>query len=90
MEKNLTILRQLQQDRKAALQQAAEEAELLAQLAAGKGEAFDIERDFPREALPRQFVFSTAQIARLVAHRRCLAAAKKQFRAPSKPLSKAA
>ncbi len=70
VEKNLAIVRQLQQDRKAALQQAVEEATLLAQLAASKGETFDIERDFPREALPPQFVFSLCQIARLVAHHR--------------------
>ena len=69
------MLRQLQQDRKAALQQVLEEAELLAQLAASKGESYDIERDFPSEALPRQFVCSRRQIARLVAHRRRLATA---------------
>ncbi len=90
VEKNLAIIRQLQQDRKAALQQAVEEAELLAQFAASKGETFDIERDFPREAIPPQFVFSLRQIARQVAHRRRIAAAKKQFQAPSKPLSRAA
>ncbi len=90
IEKNLAILRQWQEDRNAALQQAVEEAELLAQFAASKGETFDIERDFPREAIPPQFVFSTAKIARMVAHRRRLAAAKKQSQAPSKLLSKAA
>jgi hypothetical protein len=84
------MIRQLQQDRKAAFQQAVEEAELLAQFAASQGEAYDIERDFPREAIPPQFVFSTAQIARLVAHRSRLAAAKKHLQAPSKPLCKAA
>ena len=83
VEKNLATLRQLQQDRKAALQQAVEEAELLAQLAASKGETFDIERDFPRETLPPQFVSSLPKIARIVAHRRRLAAARK-------PLCKAA
>jgi hypothetical protein len=90
VEKNLALIRQLQQDRKAALQQAVEEAELLAQFAASKGETYDIERDFPREALPHQFVFSTTQIARLVAHRRRLSAAKKQFQAAPKVLSQAA
>src|ERR1035438_1209069 len=59
VEKNLAIIRQLQQDRQAALQQAVEEAELLAQLAASKGESFDIERDFPRETLPPQFVYAS-------------------------------
>src|ERR1035438_4155928 len=65
VEKNLAILRQLQQDRNAALQQVAEQAQLLAQLAANKGESYDIERDFPREALPQHFVFALPQIARL-------------------------
>ncbi|SPE42446.1 hypothetical protein SBA3_540024 [Candidatus Sulfopaludibacter sp. SbA3] len=52
IEKNLAILRQQQQDRQAALEKAVEEATLLAQLAAAKGESFDIERDYPREFLP--------------------------------------
>ncbi len=90
VEKNLAFIRQWQQDRKAALQQAVEEAELLAQFAASKGETFDIERDFPREAIPPQFVFSLRQIARQVAHRRRLAAAKKQFQAAPKALRQAA
>ncbi len=90
VEKNLAIIRQLQQDRQAALQQAVEEADLLAEFAASQGEAYDVERDFPREAIRPQFVFSTTQIARLVAHRRRLTAAKKRLRATSKPLSKAA
>jgi len=38
-------LRGLQQDRKAALQQAVEEVALLTQLAASKGETYDFERD---------------------------------------------
>jgi hypothetical protein len=80
----------LQQDRQAALNQAVEEANLLAQLAASKGESYDIERDFPREALPPQFDFSTTQIARLAIHSRRLAEAKKQFQASPKPLRQAA
>jgi hypothetical protein len=57
VEKNLQILHQMQQDRKAALDKAVEEADLLAQLAASKGEAYDIERDFPRAAHPRNLIF---------------------------------
>ncbi len=90
VEKDMLMLRQLQQDRNAALQQAVEEATLLAQLAAGKGEAYDIERDFPRETLPPQFVFSLPQIARQVAHDRRLAEAKKHLQAPPKAFRQAA
>ncbi len=89
-EKDMQMLRQLQQDRQAALQQAVEEAALLAQLAASNGETYDIERDFPREALPPQFVFSTTEIARLVAHNRRLAEAKRHFQAPPKAFRQAA
>jgi hypothetical protein len=90
VEKNMAMLRQLQQDRQAALNQAVEEANLLAQLAESKGEIYDIERDFPREALPPQFDFSTTQIARLAIHSRRLADAKKHFQAPSKSFRRAA
>ena len=90
VEKDMQSLRQLQQDRQAALDKAVEEATLLAQLAASKGEVYDIERDFPSEALPPQFVFSTGEIARRVAHNRRLAEAKKQFQAPPKAFRKAA
>ena len=76
VEKNLQILHQLQEQRRAALKQAVEEAALLAQLAEDEGEPYLIERDFPREALPPQFDFSLAEIARLVAHNRRLARAK--------------
>jgi hypothetical protein len=89
VEKNIQLLRQSQQDRQAALKQAAEEAELLAQLAASKGESFDIERDFPREALPPGLDISLPQIARLAAHNRRLAEAKK-LPAHQKPLRMAA
>ena len=79
----------MQQDRQAALQQAVEEANLLTQLAESKGEVYDIEQDFPREALP-QFDFSTTQIARLAAHNRRLSEARKQFQASPNSLRRAA
>ncbi|MGP8244085.1 MAG: hypothetical protein ACLQVN_06160 [Bryobacteraceae bacterium] len=88
--KNMQMLRQLQQDRKAALEQAAEEAALLAELAESKGEAYDVERDFPVESLPPQFVFSKPEIASLAAHRRRLAEAKMQSAAPPKTFRQAA
>jgi hypothetical protein len=45
VEKNMDMLRELQQERKATLQQAVEEDALLTQLAASKGETYDFERD---------------------------------------------
>jgi len=90
VEKNLAILNQMQQERRAALKQAVEEAALLAQTAESKGESFDIERDFPHQALYPQFVFSTPEITRLVAHSRRLAAAKQQLPSLKNSLRKAA
>ncbi len=90
VEKNMVMLRALQQDRQAALKQAAEEVALLVELAASKGETYDPERDYPRQILPPQFDFSNAAILRVAAHYSRLAAAKKLFLAPPKPLRKAA
>jgi len=47
VERNLLMLKQLQAERKAALDQAVEEATLLAQYAASQGEAYDVETEFP-------------------------------------------
>ena len=90
VEKNMDMLRGLQQERKAALQQAVEEVALLTQLAASKGETYAFERDYPRQALPPQFDFSKLEIARLAAHHSRLTEAKKQSLAAPKPLRKAA
>ena len=90
IEKNLALLRQMQQDRQAALQQAAEQSQLLAKLAASKGETYDPERDLPKEFLPPQFDFSISQITRLAAHNQLLAEAKKLFDAPRNSHRKAA
>ena len=49
IEKNMADLRTLRAARKAARQQALEEAQLLAQLAHSKGEKYDPARDFPPE-----------------------------------------
>jgi hypothetical protein len=86
VEKNLGLLRQLQQDRKAALEQVVEQVADLIELAEKQGEAFDIERDYPREAIPPQFDFSNALILRLVAHRRRLKDTKRWFTPAKKPL----
>jgi len=87
VEKNMDMLRQLQQDRKAALEQVVEEVADLIELAEKQGETFDLERDYPRQAIPPQFVFSKPEILRLVAHRRRLKDAKRWFRPDKKPLS---
>ena len=90
VEKNMDMLRGLQQDRKAALQQAVEEVALLTQLAASKGETYAFERDYPRQALPPQFDFSKLGISRLAAHHSRLTEAKKQSLVVPKSLTKAA
>jgi hypothetical protein len=87
---SLALLRQLQQERREALKQAVEEAALLAQLAASKGETFDIARDLPRLTHYPQFDFSTPEIACLVIHAQRLAEARKLFPRPPKPLRMAA
>ncbi|SPE39255.1 hypothetical protein SBA3_3140003 [Candidatus Sulfopaludibacter sp. SbA3] len=90
LERNMIILKQLQAERKAAFEQAVEEATLLAQYAASKGEPYHVETDFPPEALPPQFAFSLPKIASRVAHNLRLAAAKNHFAAPKQTFRKAA
>ena len=73
VEKNVKLLRESQAQRKAAL---------LAQ--AGRcyaywRETYDVEREFPRAALPPQFDFSLSEIARLAAHHRGRADAKRRL-----------
>ncbi|MDR3702406.1 MAG: hypothetical protein P4L56_22350 [Candidatus Sulfopaludibacter sp.] len=69
IEKNIALLLQLQQHRRAALQQIVEEAAIL-------GETYE----FPPEALPPNFVYSATQIARLAAHRKRLGEVRKPVR----------
>ena len=90
VEKNVKLLQEAQQQRKAALKQAVEEAALLAQAAAIQGETYDVEREFPPAALPPQFDFSLSEIARLAAHQVRLAGARKLVPAPQKGLRMAA
>ncbi|MES1258424.1 MAG: hypothetical protein ABUS51_08335 [Acidobacteriota bacterium] len=71
-------LRALQSERKAALEQALEEARLLDDLARSKGETSDPARDFPNL---NGFAFSTVEITRLLDRRRRLADARRQQRA---------
>jgi hypothetical protein len=78
-EKNFAMLRKLQADRKAALEQAIQEAALLAQLAEAGREAYEMAEAFER----RNFVFSTAEITRMVSRYRRLEEAKKLSKAPA-------
>jgi len=78
---NIAETRTLQAERKASLEQALEEADLLCQLAESRGE----------EAEPSQFIlslsrfdFSTTDITRLVLRRRNLREARKRFQDPRK------
>jgi hypothetical protein len=68
MERNMAELRTLRAERKAALDQALEEAVLLAQLAKSKGEAYNAAADFPSP----QFVYSTAEFETLIARKQRL------------------
>jgi hypothetical protein len=67
VERNMAELRTLRAERKAAHEQALEEALLLSQLAQSKGEKYDAAADFPPELLGTNSVFSSAAITRLIA-----------------------
>jgi len=67
IERNMAELRTLRAERKAARDQALEEAVLLSQLAQSKGEKYDAAADFPPELLGINSVFSPAAITRLIA-----------------------
>ena len=80
-EKNMAQIRSLQADRKAEIEQALEEVDLLCQLAESKGE-----RPEPSQftSLTR-FDFSDVDITRLLLRIRNLREARKQFQSPRKP-----
>jgi hypothetical protein len=86
IEKNMAQLRTLRAERKAVVQQAIEEAQLLAQLAYSKGEKYDPATDFPPEILAIGSDFSSAGIRRLIARNQRLnearQCAKDQWRGP--------
>ena len=88
--KTTALLLQLQNQRREALKQAVEEAALLAQLAASKGETLNIQRDLPTLTSYPQFDFSNPELARLVQHAQRLAEARKLFPNPKKPQRMAA
>jgi hypothetical protein len=100
LEKNMAQLRTLQAERKAAHQQALDEAQLLAQLATMKGEKYDPSQDFPSKSQEIGSDFSTAGINRQIARSQRLTEArhyaknawdpKTPSNQPSFPLPKAA
>ena len=67
IERNMAELRTLRAERKAAREQALEEAVLLSQLAKSKGEKYDAAADFPPELLGIDSFFHAAEITRLIA-----------------------
>jgi hypothetical protein len=68
IERNMAELRTLRAERKAARDQALEEAVLLSQLAKSKGETYDVAADFPSPP----FVFSDAEFATMLTHKQRL------------------
>jgi hypothetical protein len=68
IERNMAELRTLRAERKAARDQALEEAVLLSQLAKSKGETYNPAADFPSP----DFVFSTAEFEPLIARKQRL------------------
>ena len=85
-EKNMAEFRLLQDRRKAALDQALEEADLLAQLAESKGED-------PEPVIRGVFVrfdFSSTDAVRLLLRYRNLREARRRFADPKKPVKRAA
>ena len=73
VERNLALLRQLQQDRRAALREAVETAAILPET-----------EEFPESVRPPEFVCSSAQFAVLVRHQRRLLNVSPAARPPQK------
>jgi hypothetical protein len=87
LQHNETRLRILQTERKAALQQALEEAAILAELAESKKETYDPSPDFAHHARTQNgFGFSTDEIHRRLTRYRNLNRAQntKIYRVPSR------
>jgi hypothetical protein len=76
IERNMAELRTLRAERKAARDQAVEEALLLSQHAQSKGEKYDAAADFPPELLGTDSVFSPSEINRLIARNQRLTEAR--------------
>src|ERR1700683_5393346 len=67
MERHMADIRTLRAERKAARDQALEEALLLSQLAQSKGEKYDAAADFPPQLTGTDSVFSVGAITLLIA-----------------------
>jgi hypothetical protein len=87
IERNMAELRTLRAERKAARDQALEEALLLSQLAQSKGEKYDAAADFPPELLGTDSVFSPAAITRLIARNQRLNEAREHAKTRVNPKS---
>ena len=87
IERNMAELRTLRAERKAARDQALEEAVLLAQLAQSKGEKYDAVADFPPQLLGTDSVFSPAAITHLIARNQRLNEARDYAKTPINPKS---
>jgi hypothetical protein len=87
IERNMAELRTLRAERKAALDQALEEAVLLAQLAESKGEKYDPKADFPPELLGIGSEFSLAAVTILIARTQRLNEARDYAKARVNPKS---
>ncbi len=73
LERNETRLRVLQTERKAALEQALEEAAILAELAESKGQTYDPAPDLAHRARTQNgFAFSTEEFTRLLRRKQLL------------------
>ncbi len=79
IEKNTAELKSMQAERKAAYAKAQEEAILLTQLAAIKGQTIDPALDFPAPELCGGFAFSASEIARIISRARRLEEARARF-----------
>jgi hypothetical protein len=87
IERNMAELRTLRAERKAAREQALEEAVLLSQLAQNKGEKYDAAADFPPELLGTNSVFSPAAITLLIARHQRLNEAREYAKSRVNPKS---
>ncbi len=79
IEKNTAELKSMQAERKAAYAKAQEEAILLTQLAAIKGQTIDPALDFPAPELCGGFAFSASEISRIISRARRLEEARARF-----------
>ncbi len=85
IEKNTAELKVMQAERKALYAIAQEEAILLTQLAAIKGQTLDPAQDFPSSESRGGFVYSAPEIARLISRSRRLEEARNRFNGASLP-----